>query len=131
MPCQHWITLHNCFQLIDHFCNLLLQNWFQIHYCQGPNYSGSGKMFPGINCWTITDILRDRPCLELLIVSSNYQALLFLQNSLLESVSKLLVPLCKRVIKITGPALSRIDSVIMSARTVFTRRRASSQIANL
>ena len=30
--------------------------------------------------------LRDRPCLELIIVSSNFQALLFLQDKLLESV---------------------------------------------
>ena len=31
-------------------------------------------------------LLRDRPSLELIIVSSNYQALLFLQDQLLESV---------------------------------------------
>ena len=31
-------------------------------------------------------LLRDRPCLELIIVSSNSQALLFLQDKLLESV---------------------------------------------
>ena len=33
-------------------------------------------------------LLRGRPCLELIIVSSNIQALLFLQDKLLESVWK-------------------------------------------
>ena len=31
-------------------------------------------------------LLRDRPCLDLIIVSSNFQALFFLQDKLLESV---------------------------------------------
>ena len=33
-------------------------------------------------------LLRDGPCLELIIVSSAFQALLFLQNKLLESLYK-------------------------------------------
>ena len=31
-------------------------------------------------------LLRDRPCLELIFISSNFQALFFLQDKLLESV---------------------------------------------
>ena len=40
-------------------------------------------------------LLRDGPCLQLMIVSSIFQALLLLQNKLLESVWKRLVPLKK------------------------------------
>ena len=40
-------------------------------------------------------LLRDRPCLELLFVSSCYQALLFWQDKLLESIWKLLIPVKK------------------------------------
>ena len=61
-------------------------------------------------------LLRDGPCLELFIVSSNFQALLFLQDKLLESVTA--INSSKKVLKITGPALSGINSVRMSARTV-------------
>ena len=53
----------------------------------------------------------------LIIVSSNFQALLFLQDKLLESVRTLLIPV-KEVIKIIGSALYRIDSVSASAQTV-------------
>ena len=50
-------------------------------------------MFSGIDIWKhVSDLLRDRPCLELIIVSSNFQALFFLQAKLLESVWKLLIP---------------------------------------
>ena len=50
-------------------------------------------MFPGINFWKIADfLLRDGPCLELIIVSSNFQALLLLQDKLLESVWERLIP---------------------------------------
>ena len=62
--------------------------------------------------------MRDGPCLELIIVSSNFQALLVLQDKLLESVLKAIIS-SKNVLKITGPALSRINSVIISARTVW------------
>ena len=44
-------------------------------------------------------LLQDRPCLEFIIVSSNFQALLFLQDKLLESVCKLLIP--EKCLKIT------------------------------
>ena len=37
-------------------------------------------------------LLRNRPCLELIIVSSNFQVLFFLQDKLLESVGKVLIP---------------------------------------
>ena len=40
-------------------------------------------------------LFRDRPCLGLIIVSSNFQALLFLQGKVLESVWKLLIPVKK------------------------------------
>ena len=43
-------------------------------------------MFPGINSEKLLILLRDRPSLELIIVSSNFQALLFAQDRLLESV---------------------------------------------
>ena len=52
-------------------------------------------MFSGIGVWNFTDLLRDRPCLELIIVSSNFQALLFLQDKLLESVWTLSTPVKK------------------------------------
>ena len=43
--------------------------------------------------------LRDRPCLESIIVSSNFQALVFLQD---KSVWKLLVPV-KKSLKLLDP----------------------------
>ena len=36
-------------------------------------------MFPGRQSEKLLILLRDRPCLELIFVSSNFQALLFLQ----------------------------------------------------
>ena len=78
-------------------------------YCRDHNYSGSGKIVSGIK---LLILLRDRPCLELIIVSSNFQALLFLHDKLLESVGKFLISV-KKVLKITGPTLSRINSVII------------------
>ena len=78
-------------------------------YCRDQNYSGSGKMFPGINFWKITDFFcgRDGPCLELIIVSSNFQALLLLQDKLLESVWKRLIPV-KRSWKLLDPPFSEL-----------------------
>ena len=62
-------------------------------YCRDQNYSGSGKMFPGINSEKLLFFLmQEGPCLELIIVSSNFQALLLLQDKLLESVWKQLIP---------------------------------------
>ena len=43
-------------------------------------------MFPELGSEQLQILLRDRPCLELIIVSSNFQALLFLQDKLLQSV---------------------------------------------
>ena len=74
---------------------------------------GIRKMFPKTDFWKITNFLRGRPCLELIIASSNFQALLFLQD---KSVWKLLIP--QKGWEITGPALSTINSVIILARTV-------------
>ena len=59
-------------------------------------------MFPGINFWKITDFLRDGPFFELVIVSSNFQALLLLQDKLLASVWKRLIPV-KRSWKLLDP----------------------------
>ena len=39
-----------------------------------------------LNSEKLLTLLRDRPCLELILISSNIQALLFLQDKLLESV---------------------------------------------
>ena len=64
-------------------------------------------MFPGINFWKITDFLPDGPCLELIIVSSNFQALLLLQDKLLESVWKRLIPV-KRSWKFLEPPFSEL-----------------------
>ena len=44
-------------------------------------------MFPRIKFWIIY-LLRDNPCFRLIIVSSDFQVLLFLQDKLLESVGK-------------------------------------------
>ena len=64
-------------------------------------------MFPGINFWKITDFLRDGPCVELIIVSSNFQALLLLHDKLLESVWKRLI-LVKRSRKLLDPPFSKL-----------------------
>ena len=40
-------------------------------------------------------LLRDGPCLEIIIVSSNFQALLLLQHKSLESVWQRLIPVKK------------------------------------
>ena len=56
-------------------------------------------------------LLRDGPCQEFSIASSNFEASLFRQEKLLESVCS------KKVLKFTTPALFRINSVIISART--------------
>ena len=44
------------------------------------------RILSGIDFKKLRILLRERPCLELNIVSSNFQALLFLQDKLLESV---------------------------------------------
>ena len=51
--------------------------------------------------------LRDGPCLELFIVSSNFQVLLLLQDKLLESVWKRLIPV-KRSWKLLDPPFSEL-----------------------
>ena len=54
--------------------------------------------------------LRDGPCLELIIVSSNSQALLPLAGQITGIGLKAIIS-SKKVLKITGPALFRINSV--------------------
>ena len=39
----------------------------------GPKLGDSGSMFPGINFRNITDLLWNRPCLELIVVSSSFR----------------------------------------------------------
>ena len=67
--------------------------------CQGVlsdlNCSGSEKMFPELICETLLlnfKFFRERLCLELIVVPSNFQALFFLEDKLLESVWKLRNP---------------------------------------
>ena len=72
-------------------------------YSQDHNYSGSRKMFPGNYFWKLTDLLQGRPCLELMIVSSNFPALLFLQDKLMESVWKPWIPVKKVLNNWTAP----------------------------
>ena len=60
--------------------------------------------------------VRDRPCLELIIISSNFQAVLLLGEKYWNHSES--SNTSKKVLKITGPALSRINSVVISARTV-------------
>ena len=43
-------------------------------YCRDKNYSGSGKCFQELISEKLLILLRDRPCLELIIVSNNFQA---------------------------------------------------------
>ena len=74
----------------------------------GPTLWRIRKIVPGINFWKITDFfLRDGPCLELIIVSSNFQALLLLRDKLLESVWKRLIPV-KRSWKLLDPPFSEL-----------------------
>ena len=73
-------------------------------------------MFPELVSEELLISLLDWPCLESIILSSTFQALLFLQDKLLESVWKLWIP--SKVCKITGPVLSRINSVMVLAGTV-------------
>ena len=63
-------------------------------------------------------LLRDRPCLDLIIISSNFQAFLFLQT--ITGISLTQINSSKKVLKITGRALSRINSIIVSAQTLFS-----------
>ena len=68
-------------------------------------------------------LLRDGPCLELIIVSSNFQA--SSSGRKITGSSLKAIDSSKKVLKITGPGLSRINSVMISARTVIdsVRRR--------
>ena len=52
----------------------------------------SRNLLPGMNFWKLRILLRDTACLEVIIVSSIFPALLFLQDKLLEWVWKLLIP---------------------------------------
>ena len=59
-------------------------------------------------------LLLDRPCLEVIIVSSNVLAFLFLQDNYWNQSES--YSFSKKVLKCTGPALSRVNSVMLSAR---------------
>ena len=89
-----------------------------ILYCRDKKYSGSGKCSRNCNFWKWLILLRDRPCLELTIVSSNFQALLFLQDKWLEiGISLKAINSSKKVLEISGPSLSGMHAVVISART--------------
>ena len=60
--------------------------WTYRIYCRDKSYSGSEKCFLQLISEKLLILLRDRSCLELLVVSSNFQALLPLPDKLLESV---------------------------------------------
>ena len=55
-------------------------------YFRVKNYGGSGKCIQESISDKVLVLLRDRPCLQLIIVSSNFQALPYLQDKLLELV---------------------------------------------
>ena len=50
------------------------------------------KWFHELISENLLNLLRDRPWLELIIVASNFQALLFLQDKLLESIENSWIP---------------------------------------
>ena len=52
----------------------------ELDYCRDQNYSGSEKYFQELVSEKLLILLRDGLCLELIIVSSSFQALLFLQD---------------------------------------------------
>ena len=52
-------------------------------------------MFPGINFWNLLILLRDRPGLGLIFVSSNFQVLLLLRDELQESLWERWIPVKK------------------------------------
>ena len=60
---------------------LICKNFGGEWYCRDHNYSGSGKCFQELISKKLLALLRDRPCLELIIIFSNFQALLFLQKN--------------------------------------------------
>ena len=51
-----------------------------------------GKRFQEWISGKLLILLRDRPCLEIIIVSSNFQASFFLLDELLESAWQVLIP---------------------------------------
>ena len=63
----------------------------------------------------------------IIIVSSNFQALLLLQDKITGiGIGLKAMNSSKKVLKITGPALFRINSVIISARTEISRKFSTS-----
>ena len=65
------------------------------------------KCFQELISQKLLILLRDRPCLELILVSSHFQALPFLQDKLLESVRKQLIPV-KKLIKLLDQPVSEL-----------------------
>ena len=88
-----------------------------IKYCRDQNYSGSGKMFPGINFWKITDFFCGMgPVWNQLSFPVGFAPL----AGQITGIGLKAINSSKKVVKIIGPALFRINSVVISARTVFT-----------
>ena len=75
------------------------------------------KGFQELTSEKLLIFFRDGSCLELIIVSSNFQTLLALAGQI-TGIGLREINFSKKVLKITGPALFRINSVIISARTV-------------
>ena len=88
-----------------------------ITYSQDQNYSGSGKILPEIFSGKLLILLRDRPCLESILVSSKFSGFALLAGQI-TGFSLKDINSRKKVLKIIGPTLSGINSVILSAVTV-------------
>ena len=76
------------------------------------------KCFQKLISEKLLSLLRDGPCPELI----NFPVTFRLSSSWREitGIGLKAINSSKKVLKITGPALSRINSVIISARTVYT-----------
>ena len=88
------------------------------HYCRDQNYSGSEKCFQELMSEKLLIFFADGPSSEwVIIVSRIFSSFSPLAGQITGSGLKA-INSSKKVLKITGPALFRINSVIISARTV-------------
>ena len=77
-----------------------------------------GKYFQEFMSEKLLSLLQDRPCLELIIISSNFQSFALLAGQTTR-ISLKAINCSKKSLNISGPLLSRITSVINVARTVY------------
>ena len=81
-------------------------------------------MFPGINFWKIIDFIADRwPCWNELYFPVIFLAFALLAGQITGISLKVMNSGKKRSLKLLDPALSRINSVTISARTVLRGNR--------